>query len=94
VHFTAGNLRIVKFARGLLEAKSREEVVDHDNWFAAHAQEVGDEKGIGENENDWTRFMEDEHGIKERNQGHDGHDEQLLVLGQSIRSCPMCKAGI
>ena len=90
-HFTAGNPRIVKFARGLLEAKRRDEVVDHDDWFAAHVQEVGDEEDI--TENDWRRFMEDEHGIKEKNHNVDGR-EQLLVLGQSIASCPLCKAGV
>ena len=90
-HFTAGNLRIVKFARGLLEAKIRDELVDHDNWFVAHKQEVEDEENI--TENDWGRFMEDEHGIKEKNKGVDGH-EQLLVLGQSVTFCPLCKDGI
>ena len=90
-HFTAGNLRIVKFARGLLEANRRNEIIDHDNWFAAHVQEVGEEENI--TENDWRRFMEDEHGIKEEHQGVDGR-EQLLVLGQSISSCHLCKAAI
>lgn len=92
-HFTAGNLRIVKFARDLLDAKRRNEVVGHGDWFAAHMQEIGDDDEEHITEEDWRRFMEDEHGIKEKDQGKDGR-EQLLVLGQSITSCPLCNAAI
>jgi hypothetical protein len=90
-HYTAGNVRITKFARELLVAQRRDEILHHDPWFIAHAQEVGDEESI--TENDWRRFMEDKHGMEEKNQGVEGH-EQLLVLDQIIESCPLCKAGI
>lgn len=92
-HFAAGNLRIVKLAQDLLESKRRDEVVGHSDWFAAHMQEVGDDNEGNITEEDWRKFMEDEHGIKEKDQGKDGR-EQLLVLGQNITSCPLCKAGI
>ena len=90
-HFTAGNLRIVKFAQTLLEASIRDEIVGGHNWFAAHIQEVGDEGDI--TDKDWRSFMEDEHSIKERKSTGDEF-EQLLVSGQAILACPLCQAGI
>lgn len=90
-HFTAGNLRIVKFARALLEDSIRDEIVGGHNWFAAHIQEVGDEDDVSEE--DWMSFMEDEHNIKENKGTGDGF-EQLLVLSQTILACPLCQAGI
>jgi hypothetical protein len=92
-HFTAGNLRIVKFARDLLEAQKRNEVADNASWFIAHVQEVEDHEESNITENDWGRFMEDTHGIKEENQGRKAY-EQLVVHGQSMVVCPLCKAGI
>lgn len=93
-HFTAGNLRIVKFARGLLEAQKRDEVAGNANWFIAHAQEVeAHEEEPNITENDWGRFMEDAHGINEKNERGKGY-EQLVVHGQSMAVCPLCKAGI
>jgi citrate lyase alpha subunit len=95
LHFAAGNIRIVKFAHDLLTSQARDEVIANHNWFAAHFQEID---GDGDNGNaiineDWRRFMEDEHGIKEKDRGEES-SEQLVVNNQTLYTCPFCQTVI
>lgn len=90
-HFVAGNTRIVKFARSLLEFSARDKVVASHNWFIAHSQEITHEDLI--TDEDWRRFMEDEHGLKE-GEGEQVSCEQLIAYGQTIFTCPFCRMGI
>lgn len=94
LHFATGNVRIVKFAHDLLKPEVRDAIITNHNWFVAHSQEFSD----GENDNiitneDWRSFMEDEHGMKEKERG-DNRFEQLVIYGQAIFICPSCKGAI
>jgi hypothetical protein len=93
-HFAAGNLRIVKFARELLDSEARNETINNHNWFVAHLQEVdGDHHDHVVTDEDWRRFMEDEHGMTEEERGEERF-EQLVVHGQTMFTCPFCKNAI
>ena len=68
--------------------------------MVAHSLEGGDDNGgnnVGDGDvitdEDWRRFMEDEHGMKEEEQGNDRF-EQLTVHGQMIFTCPSCNNAI
>lgn len=85
IHFAAGNIRIVRFARSLVDSNAREQVSSSHDWFVAHSQEVGEDI----TEDDWMRFMEEQQGMEEKNRGV-GRFEQLLVGDQTMFSCPLC----
>jgi hypothetical protein len=74
--FTAGNIRMVTKARELVESEEKR------NIFSGGLMVSSDDE--------WTRLLETYFGILKTDDG-DFEKEQLVVGGQDIYLCPVCK---
>lgn len=82
-HFIAGNIRIVKLARWLLDDKNRQALLSAaDPWIVGHLVEHSSSDDPWEPSDMWIEYMQDKHGIDQSTQ------EQLLNAEQIMYLCP------
>ena len=74
--FTAGNIRMVTKARELVESQEKRAIFS--------------EGMLASSDDEWTRLLETYFGISETDHGS-FEKEQLVVSGQDIYLCPLCK---
>jgi hypothetical protein len=74
--FTAGNIRMVTRARELVESEEKRDI------FSGGL--------LVSNDDEWTRLLETYFGVLEIDRG-DFEKEQLVVGGQDIYLCSVCK---
>lgn len=80
LHFSAGNIRLVNFARSLLNKQDRDQIViNPDPWMAQNLVEHANDPCIM-----WKKYMEYEFSMDGRS------EEQLVIKDQVFYTCPNC----